>query len=163
MPQITVTDSKGEEHIVYYDQEDDAMIKAFHWTWKNGYAVTNRNKKVYQMHRMLMNVPLGHRDILVDHFDTDHHNNRKSNLRKCNRFQNQQNRSTNKGNTLPKGISLLPSGNYRVRVQSFNKRITVGTYETLEQAVEERNAFAKRQHKEFFNPSYILEANNETM
>lgn len=153
---LDTTQQPPIKHQVKVDDADYPALKLFHWIWRDGYAVMRRNKHYYQMHRMIMNV--GWKDpILVDHKDGDHTNNQRSNLRKANRFQNQQNRKTNEGNTLPKGIRLLPSGKYNVRVQSYGKRTVVGTYDTLEQALDARNDYAKREHGEFFRPSHPLE------
>jgi hypothetical protein len=96
--------------------------------------------------------------IIIDHINGDHEDCQKSNLRRADRFQNQQNRKTNSGNKLPKGIRLLPSGKYNCRVQGWNKRYVFGSYDTVEEAVEARNEFAKQLHQDFFNPSYVLDS-----
>ncbi len=95
-------------------------------------------------------------DIIVDHVDGSHENNQKNNLRFADRCQNQQNRKTNKANTLPKGIRLLPSGKYNVRLQTYKKRVIVGTFPTLDEAINERNRVAKHLHKDFYRPSHHI-------
>lgn len=148
---------KGTEtYLVKVDDIDYPMLRKYIWTWRHGYAATLINKKYNQMHRMLMGVHFKD-PILIDHRDNDHCNNQRFNLRRADNFQNQQNRKTNIGNSLPKGIRQLPSGKYNVRVQSYNSRIVFGAYDTLEEAVEARNAKAAELHGEFLNPSYILD------
>jgi len=143
-------------YLVKVDDADYAKLRHYTWTWRNGYAATLINHKYHQMHRMIMGVHFKD-PILIDHIDNDHTNNQRSNLRRADRFQNQQNRKTNKDNSLPKGIRQLPSGKYNVRIQGWNKREVFGAFDTVEQAVEARNARAKELHKEFYNPSYIIE------
>lgn len=143
------------EHLVQVDDDDYEALMQYSWTWRDGYAARKNGKSYYQLHRQVMGV-FFKEPIIVDHKDNDHHNCQKYNLRRADRFQNQQNRLTNKGNTLPKGIQLLPSGNFRVRVQGWNKRVTVGTYPTQEEAINARNEFAQELHKEFFRPSHEL-------
>jgi len=95
-------------------------------------------------------------EILVDHQNGNKRDMRRKNLRRADRFQNQQNRKTNKGNTLPKGIRQLPSGRFNVRIQTYGKRVIVGTFDTLEEALAERNRVAKQLHGEFFNASHMI-------
>lgn len=152
---------KTKFYDVKVDDKDYDWLMKYDWTWRTGernsegYACTRIGRRYDGMHRMIMGA-LYKEDILIDHIDGDHKNNQRNNLRRADRCQNQQNRKTNKDNILPKGIRLLPSGRYNVRIQTYNKRVIVGTFDTLEQAVEERNRVAKQLHKEFFNPSYIL-------
>jgi hypothetical protein len=151
---IKVRKGKIDHRIMVDDEDYDEMMK-YKWTWRNGYAQTKIFGHYIGMHRLIMGAMRGDPD-LIDHWDTNHKNNQKYNLRRANRFQNQQNRRTNKKNTLPKGIRLLPSGKYNVRIQAFGERQVIGTFDTLEEAVEERNRVATHKHGEFMNPSYIL-------
>lgn len=139
---------------ILLDDEDYEWAKSYSWHFVNDRPAARIGRKYIGIHRLIMGVKTGE-DVIVDHIDGNPLNNQKSNLRICNRFENQQNRKTNKNNTLPKGIRLLPSGKYNVRVQTYNKRVIVGTFDTLEKAVEERNRVAKQLHGPFFNPAYI--------
>lgn len=140
--------------IMVDDADYDEMVK-FRWIWRNGYPCTRIFGSYIGMHRLIMGAQRGD-PSLIDHKDGNHCNNQRYNLRRATRFQNQQNRKTNKNNTLPKGIRLLPSGKYNARIQTENSRVVIGTFPTLEEAVNERNRVAKQLHGEFFNPSYIL-------
>jgi hypothetical protein len=149
---------------ILLDDEDYEWARSYKWHFVNDRPATKVNGKYTGIHRLIMGIKVGE-DVIVDHIDGNPLNNQKSNLRVCNRFQNQQNRKTNKNNTLPKGIRLLPSGKYNVRVQTYNERKVVGTFDTLEEAVSERNRVAKQLHGEFFNPAYIKpvkEVNNDS-
>lgn len=152
---------QGQEFDILVDDEDVEWLSGYQWTMREGeYPATLIGRSYQGMHRLIMGAFL-HEDVIIDHINGNPRDNRKSNLRRCNRFENQQNRKTNKGNTLPKGIQQMPNGNYRVRVQAFGKRYSLGAYPTLEEAVEARNKHAQEMHGEFFNPSYVLEENND--
>lgn len=138
---------------IMVDDSDYDWLREYKWVIKNGYAATKVGRHYSFMHRMIMGV-LPKEDVIVDHIDNNKHNNQRSNLRVCNRYQNQQNRKTNKNNTLPKGVRRLPSGRYNVRVQAFGERYIVGTFDSLEEAIAERNRVAKHMHGEFMNPAH---------
>ena len=141
-----------ESHDIKVDDEDYDKLMTFAWVWRDGYAATRFARRWNLMHRMVMNA--GHHDgVIIDHIDGDHTNNQKVNLRRANRFENQQNRKTNRNNQLPKGIRLLPSGKYNVRVQAYNKRITFGAFDTVEEAIDARNKVAKQMHGQFYRAS----------
>jgi hypothetical protein len=145
---------KSKEIMV--SDEDYKLVSQYNWIWRDGYAFTLIGRTYYSLHRMVMNAPPKD-PVIIDHINGDHANCTRENLRRANRFQNQQNRKTNKDNTLPKGIRLLPSGKYNVRLQAYNKRKVIGTFDTLEEAINERNRVAKHWHGEFFNPSHPIE------
>jgi hypothetical protein len=153
---IKVYEPNGTLHNVMVDDEDYPYLMKYDWKWRSGYAATPHGHSWYQLHRMVMKV-LWKENILVDHKDGNHENCQKDNLRKATRFQNQQNRKTNEGNILPKGIRQLPSGKYNVRVQAYNKRRVFGAFDTVEEAIEARNEAAKQLHGEFFRASHTLE------
>lgn len=148
---------KGDyTHRIKVDDSDYARLRTYRWVWRNGYACTKVFGSYIGMHRVIMGVGRGD-DVIVDHIDGNHKNNQRENLRFATKSQNQQNRKTNRKNVLPKGIRKLPSGKYNVRIQTENERKVVGTFDTLEEAVEERNRVAKLLHKEFFRPSHLLD------
>lgn len=152
---ITVYDAKQNAHDIKVDDEDYEYLKTYDWIWRDGYAAKKQGRTYYQLHRMVMGV-LFKEPILVDHINGDHEDCQKHNLRRADRFQNQQNRKTNEGNTLPKGIRQLPSGKYNVRVQAYNERRVFGAFDTVDEAVAARNAKAMELHGEFFRASHLV-------
>lgn len=77
---------------------------------------------------------------LIDHKDLNKSNNKWENLREANYSQNGFNcnpRSTNKLGY--KGIKFF-KGKYRVRIMINGKEIHIGSFNTLEEAVEARNS-----------------------
>lgn len=161
MKELTISEKKKNSkyrtrlYKILLDDEDYEWAKSYRWKFMNDRPATKIGGRYIGIHRLIMGIQHGE-DVIVDHIDGNPLNNQRSNLRVCNRFQNQQNRKTNKNNTLPKGIRLLPSGKYNVRIQSYNKRVVVGTFDTLEEAIDERNRVAKQLHGEFFNPSHLV-------
>lgn len=149
---VKVRKGKTDHHIMV-DEADYDSISKYHWIWRNGYACTRLFGSYIGMHRVLMDAMRGE-DVIIDHIDGNHKNNQRSNLRRATRCQNQQNRKTNRNNTLPKGIRLLPSGKYNVRIQTEKSRKVVGTFDTLEVALNERNRVAQLLHGEFYNASH---------
>ncbi len=146
----------GEPITIMVDDNDYEKVKSYQWIWRDGYACTVVGKRYYQMHRMLMGAQF-HDPVIIDHIDGNHCNNqRKSNLRRATRAQNQQNRKTNIGNSLPKGIRKLPNGKYNVRIQTENHRIVFGAFDTLEEALDARNKKAQELHGEFFRASHLI-------
>ena len=138
-----------QEIPVLVDDDDYELLYIYRWNVYDRYAETNIDGKTIKMHRLI----LGTYDpaIHTDHINGVTTDNRKVNLRVCSRFQNQQNRKTNTNNKLgEKGIVQLPSGHYRVRVQSFGKRQDIGVYATIEEAKNAREKFAKEKHGQFY-------------
>ena len=104
MREIQLT--KGKVTIV--DDEDFERVNKFKWFIFNGYVVhsiKSDDKWTSQsMHRLILNAPEGKQ---VDHINSDRLDNRKENLRICNRSENQWNRSKQKNGTSGfKGVSF---------------------------------------------------------
>jgi hypothetical protein len=99
------------------------------------------------MHRVIMNAG---KNQIVDHKDGNGLNNQRSNLRFCNPSQNAANRIQIKSNKSGyRGITLRPNGRYMVRVCFKNKRRSVGTFNTIDEAIKAYNNEAFKVHGEF--------------
>jgi hypothetical protein len=82
----------------------------------------------------------------VDHRDRDGRHNKWKNLRKASTTQNRRNRSISCNNPSGyNGIRKLPSGNFNAIIRYHKKNIYIGTYPTIEQAVEARCEKGKRE------------------
>lgn len=79
--------------------------------------------------------------VHVDHIDGDRLNNTLENLRICTAFENLNNLNTCKNKTGFQGIYVNRSGNFSVQVWHNNKRVTVGTFGTIDEAVKNRTKF----------------------
>lgn len=73
---------------------------------------------------------------MVDHINGDSLDDRISNLREVTATQNAWNHKGRKKKTgLPMGVRELPSGRFQARIACNHKKIQIGTFSTLEQAV----------------------------
>lgn len=142
-----IKSKQGDEILV--DREDKERLSKYLWSVYDRYAETNINGHTIKMHRFIMDIH--DIDIHIDHINHNPLDNRKVNLRLCNRFQNQQNRLQTNNPYGAKGIQKLPSGHFRVRVQAFGKRVEVGVYSTIEEAKNARQNAAKIMHGNFYN------------
>lgn len=72
----------------------------------------------------------------VDHINHIRNDNRWSNLRNVTSRQNQMNMSLS-SNTSSKvnGVRILPSGRFQAHITVNRKQISLGTYDTLEEAM----------------------------
>lgn len=113
--------------VAIVDFDDYEYLSQWKWRFHKGYAVRSvfigksNNKKKYNiihMHRLINNTPDG---ILTDHINGDKLDNRKANLRNCNKAQNRANSKKNLLLTSKyKGVSFLKRDN------NFIARIKVG-------------------------------------
>ncbi len=135
--------SKGDEFI--FDIDDYGKVSQFSWyKMGNGYICHRDKNGFILLHRLIMNPP--------DYMDIDHKNNiktdnRKENLRICNRSQNMAHKSY-RNKTNYRGVVELPSGKFAAQIQNRY----LGTYETSQEA---HNVYAKEAIKEY--GEYICE------
>ena len=133
---------KGEEF--YFDLEDYDKIKKYRWYIENNkykYVVTNatidNHKRKLALHRVVMNI--NDPNIDIDHIKHKGYDNRKSQLRVCNAILNERNRVLNKNNTSgEKGVWKKKSNKWVAEIWVNKKKITIGTYNTKEEATKAR-------------------------
>lgn len=91
----------------------------------------------------------------VDHINGDGLDNRRSNLRACDRSRNNANRHRVQSKTSPiKGVHLDGhTGKWRAEIHWKGKRHTLGRYATLEAAAEAYAVKARELFGEFANPT----------
>lgn len=112
--------------------------------------------------KRLSRVLLGVTDpyIIVDHKDGNTLNNRRSNLRKCTKQQNNFNREVNKTKKLklPKGVYKRGT-RYRATISWNSTNYHLGTFDTIEGAEAAYNKKAEEWHGEF--ASHLSRGSNE--
>lgn len=122
--------------IFLVDIEDYDKIKDFHWSINSdGYIVENNGIRIS---RIIMNASS---DVFVDHKHgyESRFDNRKSNLRLATVQQNNFNRKTYANNKLGvRGVSQAKNGKYVAHIGFNYKRIYLGTFDTLEEAIVAR-------------------------
>ena len=123
-------------------------LKGFRWRLHNkGYVSTKIGGITKLFHVLAFECPDG---MFRDHINGVRTDNRASNIRIVNNYQNAQNvklRYDNK--TGGKGIHQLSSGNWNVAITANGKRINIGTYSTLEEAIFQRQEAEKRLFGDF--------------
>lgn len=115
---------------------------------RDGYIRVRRNAVEYRAHRIIWemfngDIPEG---MLVDHIDGDTLNNRIENLRLATRTQNNAN-SKGHGN-YPKGVVKVGS-KYRARITHRGKTISLGTFDTVDEAKQAYDIKAQEFHGTF--------------
>jgi len=132
------------------------------WSWQaafehgHWYAVRTENtpkKRIFRMHRVIMNTPRG---IVTDHKDGDGLNNVESNLRNCTNKQNIQNQKISKRNTTGyKGVSWQKRTSKWVAQISINGRQSyIGLYAKIEDAAQAYDEKAREQFGEFARTNF---------
>lgn len=135
------------------DDEDYAFLSQWKWFCDRGYACRweyepggKGKKKIVYMHRLLNETPKG---LFTDHINGNRNDNRKANLRTCTFRQNILNKKK-RADSLQKYKGVhLHGGKYRAQICDRGKRITVGRYESEEEAAIAYNEAALNLFGEF--------------
>jgi len=144
--------TKGQ--VVVFDKSDEKLIRGYRWYLRldksrRTFRAETYFKKNGDVHRIMMEWLICRTHKEVDHIDGNGRNNRRANLRKATKAQNQQNRRK------------FPSARYTSRFKGVyqNKRTGkwcalirkehLGTFSTEEEAALAYNKAAKRLFGEF--------------
>lgn len=131
------------------DSEDWNKLKEFTWTKdKWGYASASVHGKRKKFHIEVMGKKNGY---VIDHEDRNKLNNQKSNLRFLTKSGNAANSKLSKNNTSGvKGVRKARSGRWVACLMLNGKNIYLGTYDTIEEAVEAR----RKGEEKYFKPLF---------
>lgn len=138
--------------------EDVPNCRSYRWhvtdRTKTGkpYVRTRIGGKTQYLSRHITGCPAG---FVVDHKNNDTLDNRRSNLRIASYSQNAQNRVAKSG---LKGVSREPSGRYRARIEIAGKGVSLGTFDTAEDAARAYDAAAIARFGEFAATNYAAAA-----
>jgi hypothetical protein len=125
---LFVVDDEDYEHVVAHNWQlnpETGMVQRS--VYRNGGSVT------ILLARELLPSPAS---VKVDHWDHDKLNNRKSNLRQCNRSQNGANRLKQAGSSSSrfKGVHVSKTGRITAHVCNGKKKRHLGCFETEDSA-----------------------------
>lgn len=141
------------------DDEDFNRVNQYKWyLLGNGYAKRIVNGKIIAMHRFILNASKGQQ---IDHINCKKLDNRKSNLRFCNNFQNLQNRSKNrKSISKYKGVTWYKNPKkWGSRITFYRKNLFIGLFNNEIEAALAYNDASKKYHGKFAYPNLIKLAN----
>lgn len=151
MKEIKLT--KG--YVALVDDADYEWLNQWKWhilpTHEGRHITAKRtefpSRKTVYMHRVILG--LTDKCVLVDHIDGNPLNNQRSNLRKCDKYENARNSRPELGSDF-KGISWNKRGKKWVaRITVNNICIYLGRYGTKMEAVSAYNEAALNYHGEF--------------
>ncbi len=137
--------------ILQESQRSDLVGKPMGSLNKDGYIYVNIAGKITLAHRFAWFLVTGSWPTELDHKNTLKNDNRWDNLREATRTENCANAKTSKNNELGvKGVHLRKtSGRYRARVCRNGKSISLGDFNTPEEAHAAYAAAAKKHFGEF--------------
>ena len=147
MKEIQLTNSPL---VALVDDEDYDRVKDFNWSLNNGYAHARWHGETVFMHRLLLNLFEGDKEH-VDHQNYNRLDNRKSNIRKCSRRQNQHHQLKRKGITTSKfrGVHMhRKKWIARIKINSIKNQY-LGMFTTEQEAALVYNEAAKQLHGNF--------------
>jgi len=127
---------------VLIDERDMRVLSGFNWGIQTrsgiSYAIAGKNGKCVLMHRLIMRAPVG---SMIDHINGNGLDNRRENLRFCTHAQNMANRKTHINNKTGHPGVIANSGRgkpWRVRLQLNGVKLSLGQFETKEEAIAAR-------------------------
>lgn len=144
--ELVITSRKHGVFNIKIDKDNYDKVVKYHWNINRYGSKRNTrpyyyvvNKEIGLLHRFLMDAAKG---TQVDHIDGDTLNNTISNLRVCDVSKNSMNRHFVSRNTSGKvGVHELPSGRYMSYICIKQKKITLGYFDNIKDAIEcRRNA-----------------------
>ena len=156
--EIVLYDINNEECArTMIDLDDVDKVKDIKWCLSGeGYAGNSHNKSIGLLHRFIMNCPDG---MIVDHWNHNKLDNRKSNLRICTNLENNWNQETYRNNTSGfKGVHCQEKdGRYRAYISHKEERINLGTFHTAELAAMAYDLKAIELYGEYACTNYPIE------
>lgn len=133
---------------VLIDLEDIEKVSKHKWHKSySGYAVTSNSKP---MHRLIIKCP---KEKFIDHINHNKLDNRKQNLRICNKQQNAFNmKIPNTNRSGIKGVGFHKHTNkWRARIVVNDKEIYLGIFNTIEEATKARKEAELKYFGEYRN------------
>lgn len=131
-----ITYNNNQTDYFLIDKEDLILIQPYIWYVNpNGYVWAYIDKRIFLVHRFIMGSYYDISDKEIDHKFHKTNDNRKSQLRICSKRDNQSNKKYIPNITQFKGVSIDErNGGFRTTIK-YGKKITLGTYVELKDAI----------------------------
>lgn len=128
----------NSSELILIDSVDVDYLSNFTWRINDkGYAITTIKRKHIRLPYLLFNKREG---FDIDHVNGNRTDNRKCNLRFVTRGDNTRNRiSNNKTGERFIYIDKNKPNKYKVMLWKNNKHVNIGTFDSMEQAINERD------------------------
>lgn len=140
--EIPLTQNK----VALVDDEDYEWLIQRKWLFDGRYASRKSGIKIY-MHRLIMSAP---KHLTVDHRNGNCLDNRRSNLRLATYSRNSANAKKRQGSSIYKGVTFYKRySKWRAQICFEYKGISIGYFETEEEAARAYDAKAKELFGEF--------------
>lgn len=156
---ITKLYTNNNEEIII-DTEDLKYIKNYTWfTEYRGYIMGRVGDKVVYLHRFIMSKYINIDNYVIDHKNHKKNNNKKHNLRVCTISENEFNSSLSSNNTSGyTGVYYNDKDDmWCANIQANHKRIHLGSFTTLQEAVEIRKEYEDKLFGEYAYKNSIVE------
>ncbi|CAB4163174.1 HNH nuclease [uncultured Caudovirales phage] len=150
---------------ILVDEEDLDNMTDYTWRLdKDGYAVAHNpytaGPSTLKMHRLILEAQP---NMVVEHRNGNRLDNRRINIYACSHQENNKNRRPQRSSVgLPRYIKQAPSGNYAVNTYNDYGKHYLGTFATLELALEARDAWCK-QHNVLNGQGTLLNKTTELL
>ncbi len=135
--------------VALVDDADYAFVGQWKWCIQGGYVGRSVNGRTVYMHRVLMNPPNG---MYVDHINRNKLDNRRQNLRLCQKWQNAVNATKRYGSVKQqryRGVMQVKGGRWRAHLTHNKTSLHLGVFDSAEDAALAYNEAAKLHHGEF--------------
>ena len=143
-------------YIAIVDDEDFEELNQYSWSilkspntmYANRYYSLGSKRVTQRMHRFILDAPSG---VMVDHINQNGLDNRRCNIRLCNRMQNGWNRKISKNNKSGyKGVAFHKiDKRYRSSIMANGKAYVLGNFKCKHEAAKAYNKKAIELYGEF--------------
>lgn len=145
----TITKRNGDTFTVLLDDADADYFDQYNWNVTDHNYVARRigKRSTVYLHRLLNGEPEG---LLIDHKNRNRLDNRRENLRVCNRAQNNSNNETKRDNSSGYvGVRRNRTGKWEAGFYDNNSYVYLGIFDDAAEAAKARDRAVLEHRGEF--------------